>query len=75
MKRYRLRKNDLVKAHLVSTSGRLLSSVYDSGFSSKEQVFDRLCRMAHIWRGHMCTFTLSANGGEKTFRSEWRRIR
>jgi len=75
MKRYRLTKDDTVYASLVSDSGRLLSCVYDSGFSSREQVFDRLCRMAHIWRGHMCRFSMHTNDGDKVFRSERRRIR
>ena len=74
MKRCRLSKSDLVCGCLVSDSGKLLSYTLDSGFSSRDQVFDRLSRKAWIWRGEMCMFSMSATDGEKLFRVERRRI-
>lgn len=37
-KRFKLSKNDDIKATLFNKDGKLLSSVYDSGFSSLSQI-------------------------------------
>jgi hypothetical protein len=49
-KRFRLSENDTVKA-TISGNGKLLASLYDSGFSTKDAVFHALCRKVPYYAG------------------------
>lgn len=44
MKRFRIKKTDTLKMHLYSSSGKLLTSIYDSGYTRLSQCYDALMR-------------------------------
>ena len=64
--RFRLSKNDTVKGTLVGWDGKLLASVYDSGFTTKESVYNALCRKVPHYGGHIVQCTISTEDGKYT---------
>lgn len=38
MKRFRISKHDMVKAHIFNKDGKLLTTLYDSGFTTIDQI-------------------------------------
>jgi hypothetical protein len=59
MKRFRIRQLDTIKATLVSENGKLLSSVYDSGFSSISEVKSRLISKVPYYSGRVYSVCIS----------------
>jgi hypothetical protein len=49
-RRFRLSRNDTVKA-TISADRKLLASLYDSGFNTKDAIFNALCRKIPYYTG------------------------
>ncbi len=51
MSRFRIRENDTVSATACNTEGKLKSSLFDSGFTTIEQVKNALLRKLPLYGG------------------------
>ena len=63
-RRFRLSKNETIKANLMSENGKLLASIYDSGFTTKDGVFTALCRKTPFYGGNTVDVTISTEDGK-----------
>jgi len=63
---FRLSKNDTIKGHLLTKEGKLLASLYDSGYTTKEAVFQALIRKVPYTSAKAVECTISTEDGKYT---------
>lgn len=64
--RFRLSKNDTVKGFLLSPRGKILASIYDSGFRTKNGVYRALVRKVGYYEGKSVTCSITTEDGKYT---------
>lgn len=57
--RFRVKQNDTVKAYASNTEGKLLASLYDSGFTRKSQIDNRLINKIPHYSGKKIQISIS----------------
>lgn len=64
--KFSIKKNETVKACLLDMNGKLICQLYDSGFTSKDDVFQALIRKTPYYSGKVVKCEISTESEKWT---------